>query len=492
MGYIFILILLFLFSWIVYKNFLKINISKKDLLTAWGIKILAAVFFMTLSIEYFSDDDLPDGDVSNFYYDGKLISDFGKNDPLGYLQLMFTNKANDINFVEEKIPKTNLWSSGENGEFINDNRLIIRINSLIHFISGGNIWVHVLFFAFFSFIGSLLIYNSFEKYIQSKKLFFYSIFLTPSFAFWGSGLTKEALFVLSIGIYFSLLNKILNKEFNWKHLFLLVCCLYFLIFNKTHLGLIIVPLSTIFILRNRIKFNWKTGFAFTALTLAAFVISTLTPSKINPVDRITQKQQDMINLAKGGVFFINDSAFCAFDYQYLNHFEYNKPKGLITATKEAEGEYKLFGQKEFHPFTIEPSNEAYAVYLVTAPSNSYVDVPPINGSGLNLLKNTPLAFLNVLIRPFPSDGGNEFKYIAFVENILFVFFIGWLLWSRKKINNEEKYWIYFLFLSAIILILIIGWTIPVLGAVVRYKMAPQILIIIATFIWHQPKQKQIS
>src|SRR5690606_26655576 len=157
--------------------------------------------------------------------------------------------------------------------------------------------------------------------------------------------------------------------------------------------------------------------------------------------------QDFINLAKGGIFFINDSSFCAFDYQDIDHFEYNSKNKLIQVEQPTKGEYKLFGEKTFHPFTVQPDTNLYEVYLVVSPSETFVDATPIQNSPIQLLKNTPMAFFNVLIRPLPTDNGSNFKYLAFIENLLFLGVLVFVFIKRRPLNEPEKAWAFYLLLT---------------------------------------------
>lgn len=68
-------------------------------------------------------------------------------------------------------------------------------------------------------------------------------------------------------------------------------------------------------------------------------------------------------MGKGGVFFITDSTFCAFDYADLDHFKRFSSDSL-QVLETSTGEAKLFGNHPFHPFTIHASSQTYAVYLI--------------------------------------------------------------------------------------------------------------------------------
>lgn len=451
------------------------------LLGGWLIKLSVSLIFLLIFAHYYGNGSIY-GDVGNFIHDGKILAEYGKVDPFGYFQLLFGINTNDIQLLQTHLADTHIWSYADNGDFINDNRLIIRLNSLIHFISFGNYYVHFLIFSFLSFIGVMLLYKTFQKWIMHQNLFYFALLLTPTFSFWGSGLTKESLFVVGVGLFFYSLQLLLTGKRTLRNRLLLLTGILLLLFNKPHIGLILLPLSIIPILGYTKRFTKIRAGMIGAGILLGFFILSFTPDRINIVSRISQKQSDLVNVGQGGIFFINDSAFCAFDYQQLDHFDYNRESSTIQVKKATEGEYKLFGRDDFHRFTISPSDQAYDVYLVIEPSGSFVKVPMVNYSLLQLIKNTPIALFNVMVRPLPTDGGSDFKYLIFIENILFIVFLAFCLFKRKELSMEEKSWVFYLGVAAFLLILIIGWTTPILGAIVRYKMAAQLFLLILAFI----------
>lgn len=488
MGFLVVFILLIIFTWLIYRDFLKTGLSKKTLLAGWGIKVVYSLFFMSVMSYHFSENGQPIGDIGNFLHDGKILNQYAEKHPGEYLQLLVGINADNEAVLADDLKETHIWDYGITADHINDNRLIIRINSLIHFVSFGNYWVHVIIFSFLSFIGLILTYRSLAPFIHPKKIFYYALFALPTIAFWGGGITKETILILALGIFIFSLSQLMQK-FTLSMVLLGLIGIGLLIVNKPHAGLVIVPMSLFLLISRKRGLGMKGFWLSGAAVFLTLLIFCFTPEKVNLVDRISQKQQDLINLAKGGIFFINDSSFCAFDYQYMDHFEYNSDHKLIRAKKRTPGEYKLFGEKVFHEFTLQPSEDKYAVYLVTPPSETYVDVEPIDHRFSQLLKNTPAALFNVFFRPLPTDGGSNFKYLSFIENLLFLAFLAIVIIQRRTLTGPEKSWFFFLAISALILVLIIGWTTPIIGALVRYKVASHLLLLLAVFIlWTGPKK----
>jgi hypothetical protein len=313
-------------------------------------------------------------------------------------------------------------------------------------------------------------------------VFLVGLVTLPTVAFWGSSPSKEGLFFLGFGIFIYAISRICSRNYNWKTLLLFSVSVIVLLLNKPHAGLIIVPLSIIPIVGSIYGFNKRILLLFVSVLIGGISILCFTPDRINILNRVSYKQRDLINMGEGGVFFITDSSFCAFKHEELDHFLYDSDSNLIQVKDQTNGEYKLFGQDEFHPFTIQASDEKFDVYHIIEPANTYIEVPRIDYSGMQLIKNIPLAMFNVIVRPLPNDPGDKLQIILFFENILF---ITWLFFSfvrRKKLNEKEKSWVFYLISSALLLTLIIGLTTPILGAIVRYKMVPILLLYICSFI----------
>ena len=485
MSYALLIILLAGLSFLIWNASDKIGLSKKSLMIGWGIKLLFAGLFLLIFTHYYSNGSLY-GDVANFMYDSSVLADYGRSDPGGYFNLLMGMNSDDLSLMQNELSETKIWSYGDNGDFINDNRLIIRINSVIHFFSFGNILVHSLIFAFISFIGTIFIYKTFSKLVNNQHFLFFGLLLFPTIGFWGSGISKECLMIFAFGIFCWGLSKLLQKRNDkWSRLTFIVG-LAMLLFNKPHMGICLLVFLPFFIWFYKSGINKKKlAISLGILTIIGVALS-YSPPKTNPVDKISNKLQDFKNIGTGGVFFITDSSFCAFDYATFDHFSYNSEHSLIQVNKPTTGEYKLFGKDEFYPFTIPKSEKQYDVYLIQPPSNSIVEVPSIKGSGVQLIKNIPLAIMNTTLRPFPTDQGGPLKYVLLLENLIFLVLALFVLRNHEEKDNCTRSWVFLLILAGFSLIVLIGLTTPVLGAVARYKSASFLLFFIALSLIIKP------
>jgi hypothetical protein len=73
-----------------------------------------------------------------------------------------------------------------------------------------------------------------------------------------------------------------------------------------------------------------------------------------------------------------------------------------------------------------------------------------------------------------------------MEVWLILLFFGFAIYFRKKLNFDEKNIVFTLLTFALFLSLLIGWTTPVLGAIIRYRFPAQFALIIAGLILLKP------
>ncbi|MFN8300731.1 MAG: hypothetical protein U0T75_16630 [Chitinophagales bacterium] len=88
-------------------------------------------------------------------------------------------------------------------DLVTSNGLIIRLSSLCNFLSFSNIYINTLFFSFLSFVGLTGLYNIFKKHFETAPVIpVVAFYLLPSVVFWGSGLLKEAPVFFFLGMLF--------------------------------------------------------------------------------------------------------------------------------------------------------------------------------------------------------------------------------------------------------------------------------------------------
>lgn len=234
MDIIILISLLVGLSFLIKKKISLGALTSKDVLIGWGVKLGYSLLYLYIFIEYYGNGVLY-GDSSRFLQDSRILADIAYNQPLEYIKLLFGFADENSEIIWPYIEKTNIWMYGDNGDFINDNRLIIRLNSLIHLISNGNIYIHSLFHVFISFIGVKLLYQVFSNYVKQKKIFWYALVLIPSVSFWSGAILKESLLILGLGLLFYAISLALNK-ITIKCVIILFLSIGILLLNKPYVG----------------------------------------------------------------------------------------------------------------------------------------------------------------------------------------------------------------------------------------------------------------
>ncbi|MFK8038109.1 MAG: hypothetical protein AB8B74_07460 [Crocinitomicaceae bacterium] len=484
LGWLSFIICLGLSCWLIVKYYQTPSISKPYLILGFGIKLAFAISFILVFSYYFSDGILS-GDSVRFLYDGNIINAIFYESPSDFFKLLLgLPPTQDVSL--ELMQNTTVWSAGPSSDWFNDNRLIVKMNAIIRFFSFGNIYVHALVFSFLSFTGIFLTYKAFQDFVARKVYFWFALICLPNLAFWSSSLLKESILILGFGIWCWSVKKIFHQPL--KFIVWLFIAGVILVSNKPYAGLIIIIFTSFLLIGKLIKWSKKGLLILTGLSLMLLVVGFTMPNRFNLTDKISSKQNDLNNLAKGGIAFVTDSSFCVFPYYQLTNFELSA-NDSIQVLAITEGEYKLFGQSEYQSFIIQPSRSKYSVYLVYAPSKSYHKPVLINHSSKQLLKNTFDAILNVFLKPFPSYKLE--RLLNFAANILLLLIIIIAFIKRRSLNKTENYLVAALLFSAFLIALIIGWSVPIFGAIVRYKIPVELLLLILAFIIIKPKQNEI-
>ncbi|MFD1552423.1 hypothetical protein DNU06_10670 [Putridiphycobacter roseus] len=484
-----LILILSLTTFFAYQLGKKTTLAPALYMGTYALKLLVGAGYIWLFTHYFADG-LLFGDSQSFMMDSWQLNQLAKHDFSAFIQLIFGWIDGQDERVIEFMQHTHIWDYSQNNEVINDNRLILKVNAFIHFFSDRNPYIHAICFSFLSFIGLHLIYQAFQNFISHKKLFWLAIICFPNLCFWSSGLLKESLLILSLGLFFYYLFKIISfpkKFFLWIPFLISI---FMLAFNKPYTGVTVMVFTGFYLLGA--KLNWQIKelkISMLSVLLIGMAVVFI-PGKLNITKKLSIKQMDLNNMGKGGITFINDSAFCVFPYQQLENFKIIDKQSIIVE-KATKGSYKLFGTDEYKNFTMAKNSSQYPIYLIYPPSNSYVAQTLIQFSPLQLLKNIPMALTNTLIRPFPTDGGNDLKYLSFLSNLLLIYFLLFSIRRRKKLQNQEKYLLFLLLGAAISILLIIGLSVPIFGAIVRYKIPAELFLIISGFLLLKPSYEKL-
>lgn len=172
--------------------------------------------------------------------------------------------------------------------------------------------------------------------------------------------------------------------------------------------------------------------------------------------------------------------------------KYFKRKWIAFTLVTVIGTTAFFGAKFIHPkldlpISIVLRNNDFS----KLGGNSFLPQRKLEPTFLGFLQNAPQALNHALVRPYVTEFLSPL-YLASALEILCI----WLLvsvWFFRFTNNPYKHSVVqFLFLVSMVLLLLTGYIVPQLGAIVRYRAIffPFLLVpIVATIDWKNNKLK---
>lgn len=373
-------------------------ISNKTLTVIALLKIASGVAYI-----YISKHFIEGGDIFNYYNDAEIVFDQFFVSPINYFKLVFL--PNNVSIPSElatPIQLMGFW--GDTGAY-----MLVRFNALIRVISFGNIYIHGLFAAYFSFIGCFLIAKVFEQNLKIKSLTFLSVFLMPSLLFWTSGIHKEFISVFALGLilyHFFKLTKSINQTINILG-FISGLALFF--FTRNYMLLALIPSIISYFIYKGFHIKYKKAVFLSILLLITFL-------------------------------------------NYAKIPDYNKTGFEVIIEKRQQFEDLKQG-------------------------NTSINLEDIEPNLISLLKNSPKALFNTLIRPHFLEANTIFLKFAMVENLIIALLIILTFLNFHKLSLKESNFIIFMFLYSLFLLLIIGWIVPNIGAILRYRSIALVILI---------------
>lgn len=395
------------------------KINKYFILFLLVCKILAG--FLCYSV-YKYHYDWEKSDLQRYFNDGKILYDIKNESFVDFLKITFGFEA-DNQIYQNYIEETYIWNQPDNYGMVLESRTYVRLHALLMFVSQGNIYFHIIFFALLSFIGSYVLFLALYKYLNINKYLLLSVlFLLPSCLFWSSALLKESLIWFSLGLIFYFFTKLLQK-FNLLIFIALILSVYLMILAKTA---IILP------------------------TMTALIFLLIS-------NRLSIKQQ----LIAFGIY-----AVCGIIIFLLidNFFLQNKFLNSIVSKQ--------------HKFLwlIDSLQDSGSSFSLSTMDFSYYSLFSMFSEALN----------NCIFRPYISDLKNPLLIITFIENCcLFIFIVLPMVFFKKPTPESLKI-ILFCVIFVVIHYFIIGCITANLGGLVRYKTTAQpffLLIFIVLTDW---------
>jgi hypothetical protein len=464
-------IYLLLFTLMVMKlNFFSLDgKGKRIILALLAIKVIAAAFVYLLYTYYY-----PLSDFHTYFSDSKIL---------------ISNWSADVPAPLES------WNSRWDPLFFNGSRIMILLNAFLHLFSFGNIYVHVLFFCFLSFAGSIALCKAFLEFFPLfRNRILLAVFLVPTLLFWGSSPLKEGLITGLIGffVFFSRFGLARNPG-TTKIVFMVI--LFFLIASvKLYVALALLPVLIVnfWVGRSSNELLYaKYLIVFLSFSGIAILLSLISPD-YNVLRIISERRSKAVSEAKGGAFYMSRNNFIRVDY-------FQKDSIML---QQSDRSYKLRPGSSYVSWPLD--NMSDTTYVSHAsdtnsfqfvydqqPANSVRHMKKLEPEPLAFIAAAPLALLNVLARPSVFESTSWLHFFAGLENLYLMLLIIIMLFFYKRPEKEQAPVLMFCIVFSIVLFLLIGFTVPAMGAMLRYRV-PALLFLVPALLCLTDKKRLLD
>jgi len=463
--------LLFIFIIIRIKFFAVPEIPRGMMVSVFVIKIVAGIFLWIIYTYYYDS-----GDLQTYYNDGNTLYKLLLSDPKQFYNVVFKGAS---------YPRLAIWNSSFEPVLYNDARTMALLNMFFRFFSFGCIHVHTVFMCFLSFMGITAIYKTFRNYfISFRGLLFLAVALVPTVLFWSSGVLKEGLLFVGIGMLLYSTNCGLSTSYSFKKIIFILFSICLLLLIKFYILIAILPgfLLNIIVSRTSEKRILLKYFSVILFSATCLIVISFADARYNIVNIIIDKQTKAISEAQGGVFLTNEKHFVSIDYDKQNQFLQEIKTDSVRI--KAGSSYLQWGLENMHDTTFVTSSTDTSAFLrlySVAPARSLVDIKRNKPDLFNILLSVPKAFFNTLLFPLPGFSLNPLKLIPALQNVIILLLLLCAVFFRKT-TIRHKAIIIFCLSFVIILYTLIGLTTPVAGAIIRYKSPAIPFLIIGLFL----------
>jgi hypothetical protein len=391
LSFLLFFIYLVLLCWLLTKiKFItRSGLGHRTIIILFLLRIIAGLANAWINLNYYSGSD-----SAVFHQESIVEYHLLFNNPKEYVLNIFHSNS-EASYTRFFDVTDSFWNRLRTN-------IIIKILSIFNIFSNCNYYINTLFYNFLVFFGSISLYKIFTQIFHSRKrVVIITVFLLPSCLYFTSGLHREGLIFLALGIM------CFNMFQSFRKGLTLSRCIY-----------ILCSVALIFLLRN-------------------FIFIALLPALTGWI--ITSKRQKFI-------FPIFATVYVCFTLIFFS-LKFIHPKLDLP-------QYVSSRQLAF----IELSNHA----------SSAVNINPLFPNFRSFLNNAPQALNHVLMRPYITERATLFYMPLAIEILLYELLLLTYFIFPFKMPTYDGFIYFGLFFSMSVLLLV-GYTIPILGAIVRYR-----------------------
>ncbi|MEO8146706.1 MAG: hypothetical protein ABI723_03660 [Bacteroidia bacterium] len=416
-----------LFCWIVNRHpfFYHRRVHPLMFQFAFLLKIFAGIILTWIYVHFYTDRKT--ADIFKYFDDSKIMYDALSTAPHDFVRMFFGIHADDADLFHY-YNKMVAWDDSDMA--YNDNRIMIRFNCMMRFISFGNFYIHIISMCFITFYGLTCIFRLFASEVKGKYFgIFCAVFFMPSVVFWGSGVLKDGVILFATGLFLYNFNRLLNNSAHLKNKIFFALGLLLMMFVKVYVLAIMIPgLVMLLIVKRRPQWNlnklryWT--IVYLLYGLSVYCLQFI--SGINVVELISLKQHQFMSLA------------------------------------------------------------------TAVGSGSLVSMPELSDTQ-SIVAGIPHALYNMFFQPFFWNKSLVI-FIAGLENIFILVVSVICISKINRQNFYSTPWFFFSLFFLFILYCLIGLIVPVAGALVRYKTIalPFLAIMLVILIDKNKSDKLLS
>lgn len=485
------------------KWFTTGGFSNSYFLAAFYLKLLFGVALWYIYTHIYKNRAT--ADIFKYFDDGKMIFASLHSSVKDYFN-MVTGIHDSNSHYQYIYHLMNSWENGYESNLYNNSHFIIRLNAFFMLFSNGHYGVHVIFMCFISLIGLTYIFKAFYPFLQdTRKFLFAAVYLFPSVILWSSGILKEGLVWLGLGMviyyFFQLTNTSVARKKLIAYILYLIAGFILLYEVKAYVLLCLLPGMVAQLLIKKTAFFGRHPVVSYVLVIVLYIQPAFFPGIFghhhNPLQMLRDKQTDFNRICKGGVYLENmkDSNAYAFistkdtvdiiplspwsdsllhkGIQYvagksLWYYEYKSfHRAPFMLRKGTPISLIRIGNKDTVRITANDST-TYWVYNYFETANSRVNIEPIKPTVLSLIAHIPAALNVSLFLPYPSQVHSAMQGIYGAENIfILILLLASLFFIKRPVGNLDL--VLFCLLYCLMMLILIGLVTPILGGIERYK-----------------------
>lgn len=373
--------------------------------------------------------DRATADIYRYFDDGNIMFQALPGHPLDYLR-MLTGIGNDqVHFDVEYYQVMHNWYRQFESNMYNDAHTMIRFNAFVRLFSFGHFHVHTVFACFASTVGLVALYRTFSGRTPGHEgVLIAALFLLPSVLFWSSGVIKEALLLFGLGLFLLNLLGPVRHRYWPVRMLVLVFCVTLLFFLKLYVLLSLLPALIAYLWCQRTQ-GAQVWLRF-GFVYAAFIVAGLNSEHIIPRFSILE------------AIWVKQRDFIGMAHQVK--------------------------------------------------AGSLVEVTPLEPNAMSFLRQSPHALYMTFLSPFTTWRNGAMGLLSAMENVLVIGLpLLAILW-RRPWKAIDKPLLLFATGFCLLLSLVIGWTTPVIGALVRYRVPMLPFLTIAALAVMDPARVPLS